>query len=312
MSLKVKSAEPGDLPKALRLLNLAFPEQDNLYYLTGDPGYKLERTKLLLKGRQAVGVLQIFERKLRWESGLKRVGCVGNLTVHPNHRGKGYASKLLEEAVDYMRDEGFHYSILFTRIPGFYERFGWRRVPLTLTSGSLKNGSENFKLKGAIRRFRADTDLKPLLKVYNRFNEQRWGTVVRTEPLWRSELKWLFDEDLNRFLVYEEEAVGSYIRCHINRPYIMEFGFEKGCENSLRALIHRCASTFKIMYGEDRIYLPVLKDPKIDGYLKSQLTHVKDCPPSEIGLDQLLIKGLNNGVEEKVLNRIFFWYPDHF
>jgi GNAT superfamily N-acetyltransferase len=312
LSLKVKPAEPDDLPEALTLLNLAFPEQDNLYYLTGDPGYKLERTRLLLKGNQPVGVLQIFERQVRWRSGLERVGCVGNLTVHPNHRGKGYASKLLEEAVSYMRGEGFHYSLLFTRIPGFYERFGWRRVPLTLFSGFLKNGSEAGKLKGSVRRFHVDTDLKSLLKVYDRFNEDRWGTVVRDEPLWRSELKWLFDEDFNQFLLYEEETVKSYVRCHKHRPYIMEFGFEKGCEDSVKALVHRCASMFKGKRGEDRIYLPVLKDPEIDGFLKSQLSNVRECSTSEIGLDQLLIKALDNDVDEKALNRMFFWYPDHF
>lgn len=309
MSLRVKPAGPEDLREALRLLDIAFPLQDNLYYLTGDPGYRHERTRLILEGRRPVGVLQIFERRVRWEDGSKRVGCVANLTVHPTRRRRGYASKLLEDAVNYMRGEGFEYSLLFTRIPEFYERLGWRRIPLTLLSGTLKNRFET-RLKGVVRRMRVDADLKPLVNLYSRFNRGRWGTVVRTERLWRSELKWLFDEDLNRFMVYVEGAVKAYVRGHKHHPYVTEFGFERGCEDAAWALIRRCASGFNHSGG--RIYLPALKDPSIDGFLKAQLADVKEVSTDQIGLEHMMIKALEGEVEENVLNRIFFWYPDHF
>jgi predicted N-acetyltransferase YhbS len=310
LDLRIKPAGPYDIPEARKLLDLAFKGQDNLYYLTQDPGYKLEQTRLILKDDELVGLLQIFERLIRWKSGIKRVGCLGNLTIHPEHRGKGYANILLEEASEYMLDSGFDYSFIFSAIPKFYERFEWKVVRLKLVSGRI---NKKCLASSAIRRIKRETDLKKIIKLYERFNEGLWGTVIRSEALWRSEIKWLFDEDLTYFFIYCEKNVEAYVRCHKNFPYIMEYGYEKGFEKEFQELLSYCSSKLRLRFNCDITYLPIVNNPEITDFIELQLKSRKRILNFQLPqLEYMMIKPIKENIEEDTLNNLFFWHADHF
>ena len=43
------------------------------------------------------------------------------------HRGRGFASELIQEALQYAR-ENYEFVILFTKLPNFYEKFSFQRM----------------------------------------------------------------------------------------------------------------------------------------------------------------------------------------
>ena len=54
-----------------------------------------------------------------------RMGGIGNVCTHPEARGKGYATLMMEDAVRYMTEAGYPISCLFSDVGNrFYHRFG--------------------------------------------------------------------------------------------------------------------------------------------------------------------------------------------
>ncbi len=58
------------------------------------------------------------------------LGGLGGVKTHPAHRGKGYASAAIGQAVDFLtRQQGVDFSLLYCRadLLSFYGRFGFQR-----------------------------------------------------------------------------------------------------------------------------------------------------------------------------------------
>lgn len=71
-----------------------------------------------------------------------KVGCVGTVSVHSRARGKGYMQKLLQYALDEMKADGYHYSVLGGQRQR-YEYFGYEpagiKMDFTLTSDNVRH-----------------------------------------------------------------------------------------------------------------------------------------------------------------------------
>lgn len=57
-----------------------------------------------------------------------RVGFIGSVVTHPDHRKKGWCRRLLERAEAELRDEGCAFSMLWAEDPRYYEPQGYRSV----------------------------------------------------------------------------------------------------------------------------------------------------------------------------------------
>jgi GNAT superfamily N-acetyltransferase len=95
----------------------------------------------LLFGERAAGELLSVEeqREVRAACGLLvrelvcgrerlRVGLIGSVCTHPEHRGRGLGRRLLERAEARLAEQGCTLAWLWADEPGFYERLGWRRA----------------------------------------------------------------------------------------------------------------------------------------------------------------------------------------
>ena len=138
----------------------------------------------LVAAGETVGRAEINDLTMRLYGAWVRMGGIANVVVQSQHRGKGYASRLMREAVSYMEREGYAVSILFG-IPDFYHRFGY--VPVT----------PEHNVSVAVRdteRLSATTTVRPpqqedhagLLDLYTRVNAQRSGTVRRTRVFYEA------------------------------------------------------------------------------------------------------------------------------
>ncbi len=79
----------------------------------------------LLEGGRVVSTCAIIERSLICPEGETRVGFIGSVVTHPEARGRGYASKLLEYAENTLRDAGCEHALLWANDPVFYGRRGY-------------------------------------------------------------------------------------------------------------------------------------------------------------------------------------------
>lgn len=93
-----------------------------LYY---SPTYK---HLFLYKNQQLISYLRTVKREVEFEGGKILVGGIGDVSTHPSHRGKGYASKLLERARQIFTKENFDIGLLQTNVErggGLYEKIGF-------------------------------------------------------------------------------------------------------------------------------------------------------------------------------------------
>jgi L-amino acid N-acyltransferase YncA len=168
-----------------------------------------------------------------------RVGGIGSVATHPDARRDGIATALLRDAIAQMRREGMQASFLFTGIPGFYERLGWRvvREP-QLTADS----AEAAALPDAgLWPVRATTDghVRRILAIYRRAIAGSTGAIVRTARTWRDAQSWLDEDPDGCFVAERNGIVVAYLRSR-HRTYgrqVLEAECQPGHEGAIAALL---------------------------------------------------------------------------
>lgn len=72
-----------------------------------------------------VSTCAVIERKLLYPGGETKVGLIGSVVTHPEARGRGYATKVLEYAEETLRELGCDHALLWADDPVFYGRRGY-------------------------------------------------------------------------------------------------------------------------------------------------------------------------------------------
>lgn len=102
---------------------------------------------------RVVASVQLYVLPLRDESGKPDwVGCIANVATLPAYRGQGLASDLIRSAIARMEEVGCGWSYLFTGVPDFYAKEGWReyqRPAMTLAPLPVSEGGSVRKLSWA-------------------------------------------------------------------------------------------------------------------------------------------------------------------
>ena len=70
----------------------------------------------------------ILDRDLVTAHASIRAGMIGSVSTHPDHRGKGYASRVLDQAEDELRESGCMFSLLWADDPAFYAKRGYVEI----------------------------------------------------------------------------------------------------------------------------------------------------------------------------------------
>lgn len=164
------------------------------------------RCKLaLVDAGEEVARLTVEEREMRIGASWVRMGGIASVRTSPRHRNKGYGRKLMEEAMGYMRGEGYLVSILFG-IPGFYHRVGYATVLLAKSVVRVRTeAAESLSAACRVRSARSGEE-EALLAIYQEEIAARTGTVKRSKAAfapWYDEADEWFQEP-RRILVAEE------------------------------------------------------------------------------------------------------------
>ncbi len=180
----------GEVEKVVQLLDLAFEKTPAEYFRRKlvEPD---TRTVAIFDGDVPVSTLTLYDRQVWYGGSRLRMLGIGDVGTHPDYRGRGLASKLMKFAVDFMKEQGYQLSILFTDINSYYERFGYVTVEKLFTLVPIDRRAESgfirFEDAEAVRPYLSD-----MLRLYNEMASKCDYSIFRDEELFLKELRWFF------------------------------------------------------------------------------------------------------------------------
>jgi len=155
-----------------------------------DPGYAPGQTFVVERDGEFVSHARVTLRHVRLGQQVGLLGGIGDVATHPAHRGRGYGSACLEEAIRFMDEAGCCVSMLGTGRFSFYGRLGWEiAVPnyrVQVSAAAVPAGASD---RYGRRRFRLDQDLPAVMALYDDYHADRLLSVVRDEDYWRRQME---------------------------------------------------------------------------------------------------------------------------
>lgn len=156
-----------------------------LGYIRGDSSYRLDQTRVVLVDGQIISTLRIWERELRIGSRSVRMGGIGGVGTHPDYRGRGYASALMRETADHLRQTGYDVGMLFSILPcSFYGQLGWGSLPLEGFQIQRGTPVEPRSPSWEIESFDVGRDLEQVAALYDECNAGQSGSLSRPRSYW--------------------------------------------------------------------------------------------------------------------------------
>jgi len=132
---------------------------------------------MLMDGNERVAGLNLHIMKMRVGSVPVHMAGIGGVGTHEKHRKKGYASRVMWDAIEFMDKKDWEFSLLFG-IPDFYHRFGYGVV---FPDSELSVKTENLGSAGRPMRVRAmkQSDLPAVRRLYKALSDDRSGSAAR-------------------------------------------------------------------------------------------------------------------------------------
>jgi predicted acetyltransferase len=203
--IEVRCPRPDELDEMLSVMCEAFhlpfgPARDVFYR---DPYFDVRHKRVLTVDGRIASCLTIVDSPMCIGQSVVRVAGVAGVATRPADRRRGYATRLLEEALPILREEGYGLAALFATAPSFYKRLNWEpasvQVQLTTSPGSVLASREGRYARAAL-----PSDIPDLVRLYNSWSEGRSGSRVRDEKRWR----YLFEHVKHRLVYKRREAEG--------------------------------------------------------------------------------------------------------
>ena len=139
MKTEIRTVSKHIYNEVLDLLARSYGEDDDYFRRQhmGDPSYSHDQGSVLLEDGKIVSHVQVYDKVMRYGAGRIPFGGIADVATDPEHRRKGHAAKLLENAVEHMKQHDLPLSLLFTGTQSLYEQAGWHVVPSTVLEADV-------------------------------------------------------------------------------------------------------------------------------------------------------------------------------
>lgn len=118
-SLRVRVLEPAELPRACEVSTRAFNQNALDWYKEG----------VIMAGEDPQGKmvcsLEMMPQEMWWGPAPIPAAAIGGVATRPDEQKKGYAVRLLIEAIHHMRAQGQHLCPIWPFSLAFYRKVGW-------------------------------------------------------------------------------------------------------------------------------------------------------------------------------------------
>lgn len=220
----------------LDLVEAAFGKRDEFArYLDADGVVGPGDTWLALDGDRPVSSVQIFDKPIRLRGAVATIGGIGSVATHPDYERRGLATQLLRRAIEDMRARGHALSLLFTARTSFYERLDWFRIPHS--TWTLKRSAEPARVDA---RPLQRADLDAVARLYERYNRDADGAVVRDAGYWIAQLGYAGEPEEDFRVIERDGRIVAYARRieFFGIPRVTEHACEPGAAGDLARLLH--------------------------------------------------------------------------
>ena len=244
---EIRAARRPELPAIYDLLDVAFGDAPRRLFVDqteGDSTFRLRDARIAVEDGKVLAHVRVFRRRMTLRGTRVRAGGIGSVASAPEARGRGLPTHLLRDAVAEMRRDGVALSFLFTGIPAFYERLGWRIVHEPhFVARADELAALPVDVAYRVRRVGPD-DAAAMLAVYRRAIAGSTGAVVRTERTWRDARSWLGEDSKGCLVASDGTRMVAYVRAR-SRDYgynLLEAEHVPGHAPALAPLLRRAGA----------------------------------------------------------------------
>lgn len=184
-------------------------------WIEHDPTWKEDNVWVAADGDRLLSTVQVFPREIRVLDHPVPTGGVGSVFTRESHRGKGLAGRVLERALDDMRERGMELSLLFASHFDFYGRHGfssWKNQRAWMRRADLPRGEVPVDGELLVTRFDAARDLAGLKALQADYSRSRSGTVVRDDALWEASFDLAGNPDEELIVARRRDELVAHLR----------------------------------------------------------------------------------------------------
>jgi predicted N-acetyltransferase YhbS len=254
VSLTLRAARRRELPEIYDLLERCFPEASREHFVQQtehDSTFRFRHARVAEAGGRIVGYVRIFSRTMLVRGAPVAARGIGSVATLPDARRSGVATALLRDAIDRMRREETALSFLFTGIPGFYERLGYRTVREHWVEADGADAAA-IPLPSLYRvRPITDGDVSRMLAIYRGATAGTTGAIARTRRSWRDAASWLGEVQADGFVAERDGVIVAYLRsrCRTYGHQILEAEHLHRHEGAISSLL-AAAGALAAAHGE--------------------------------------------------------------
>jgi len=264
----VRAILDSERAQCLDMLDRVYSDDPNGYFIRcfdGDPYYKNDYCRVYVEDGRIVSSLHICRREVCVGRARLVMGGIANVCTDPDYRRKGYSSAVLLDSARLMDAEEMDFSVLFTGKHGFYDRVGWRTLPITYLAGKLREPTltadeEHYEAAP----YEPDRDAPALLAVHEQSSGEMLMTAVRDESLWRNFIMHKFHPPWRIALARDRARVVAYTMSRLDDSTLAfdEVGFTPGHDAALSLLMKQAAQE-AIGQGTHEVYLGPASHPGV-------------------------------------------------
>jgi len=150
MSIKITSAKLKDLPAVISLADLVFrPKEKSMGIETplmwAEENVKSGNLFVVKEDNRILSLVGLIEEEVEIDSYRIKIGNIGNVCTHPDYRGRGYATSLLQEAIKKAKRNNL-ICFMISGGRGLYRRLGAVGIPFYYYEVDGGKKSLNFKV----------------------------------------------------------------------------------------------------------------------------------------------------------------------
>jgi|GEM_PF-1604580 len=193
MGFRVRSLQKGELDELLLCFQDAFHVDDASISvvrnsLVNDPYFHPERVRIGLLDGRIVSHVVILHRVVYVGNQPISVAGITAVATHPAHQRAGLGSRVVEDAIRLIRQQGYELTMLTTQVPRFFSRFGFREVPkfdgyeCPATALSRLNVGNDI----SVQQLDYNRDWRIVQHIYQTFSIGMTGMQVRDRRFWET------------------------------------------------------------------------------------------------------------------------------
>ncbi|MCA1900826.1 MAG: GNAT family N-acetyltransferase [Candidatus Hydrogenedens sp.] len=181
------------------------------------PNFLNEHIRIALYNGKVISALRITTDIIRIGEARLKIGGIGWVSTDGHFRNKGIASKVIQNAVQYMKVNSYHLSMLFG-IPNFYHRFGFATtLPEYYASITTREVLSIQPIPHKVRKMKP-SDISSIRKIHDENDEDIACSLIRTQAHFA--VKWREWEQGKTVLDLNGKILG-YFLLRINHDNIL-------------------------------------------------------------------------------------------